>query len=714
LVTWLAALVLFAGVSAAVGANYSNNFSLPKTDSTQALNLLKANFKTASGDSDQIVVQARQGTLADPVIEQRVGQMLAAVTALPDVTHVTSPYSAAALISKDGTIGLATVTLNQQAQNVSTSSAKKLISTAQSFANGQLNIQLGGQAIQNGGRSSQGQSELLGFVFALIVLYFAFRRSILSAVLPLLSAALAIGVGTGIIGLLTHVTSVPQFGPILAVLVSLGVGVDYALFIVTRHRKELLAGRSPAEAVTVALNTSGRAVFFAGIVVCIALLGMFALQLSFLYGVALSAAFVVALTMLASLTLLPAMLGFFGVKVLPKRERVALAAFATGTGPAVVEASGFWDRWSRLVEKRAAILSILSVGLIVVLALPFFSMRLGLSDAGSDPKSSTTRQAYNLLSQGFGPGFNGPFSLVAEIKSPGDAARFQQLLATLKTEPGVASVLPPRTSPNGTIEVATLYPTTGPSAAATGSLLHRVRGTAIPQAESGTSLLVHVGGSTAGETDFSHILSSKLPQFVAVVVLLAFILLAALFRSLLIPLTASIMNLLSIGAAMGVMTAAFQYGWGKAILNLPEAGPIDVFVPVLQFAILFGLSMDYEVFLVSRMHEEWTLSGDNTRAVRRGQAETGRVITAAALIMILVFVSFVFGGERVIKEVGVGFSAAIFLDAFVIRTVLVPSLMHLFGKANWWLPDWLDRILPTLHVEPHDLGSESEPERVLT
>jgi RND superfamily putative drug exporter len=773
LLVWILAVVIFAGASQAVGATYSNNFSLPKTDSTRALDLLQTNFKSAAGDSEQIVVQARQGTtLQTPQVQQRVNAMLQKVDSLPHVTHVVSPYSAKALISKDGTIGLATVSLDQQAQHISKATADLLVKTARSYANNDLNVQLDGQAVEVSEQSKQGASELLGFIFALIILYFAFRRSLLSAVLPLISALIAILTGTGIIGLLTHVISVPEFGPILAVLVALGVGIDYALFIVTRHRKELLAGRPPDEAAEVALNTSGRAVFFAGCIVCIALLGMFALQVSFLYGVALSAAFVVALTMLASLTLLPAMLGFFGYKILPKRERALAAALAgvslTKTGqtagtywtqaggaaadgqyppgedqpaayvseaaaaapgaapwqttpsdpsaPAAppapagpIEGPGFWDRWALFVEKRSAILSIAAVVVIVVLALPFFSMRLGLSDAGSDAKTSTSRQAYDLLAKGFGPGFNGPFSIVGEIKGSDDQAHFAQLLNTLTAEPGVASVLAPRTSPNGAIEVATLYPDSGPSTVATGHLLHQVRDVAIPQAEAGSTLVVHVGGITAGEADFSHVLSSKLPQFVGVVVLLAFILLMIVFRSLVIPLTASIMNLLSIGAAMGVMTAAFQYGWGKAILNLPESGPIDVFVPVLQFAILFGLSMDYEVFLVSRMHEEWVNTGDNRRSVTRGQAETGRVITAAALIMIFVFLSFIFGGQRVIKEVGVGFSAAIFLDAFVIRTVLVPSLMHLFGKSNWWMPKWLERLLPTVNVEAHDVGPGAGP-----
>jgi len=705
LALWITALVGFGLVSGAVGTKYSNNFSLPKTDSSQATALLKASFPSQAGDSEQIVVQARTGTLENPALRSQVQAMLAKVMTLPHVTHVTSPYSAAALLSPDRTIGLATVNLDLQPQNVTKADADQLITTAQSFATPTLNVQLGGAGIEQGQRSSQGTSEALGFLFALIILYFAFGRSILPALLPMLSAAMAIGVGVSIIGLVTHVTAVPIFGPILAVLVALGVGVDYALFIVTRHRRELLAGRDPEESAVLALDTSGRAVLTAGLIVCVALLGMFALQVSFLYGVAVSAATVVLLTMLASLTLLPAMLGFLGMKVLRSKDRAALAGLSQRTGP------GFWDRWASMVQVRSAVLSAMALILIVVIALPFFSLRLGLSDAGNDPKTSTTRQAYDLLAKGFGPGFNGPITVVGQFAGPADQAHFQQLLVTLAADPDVASVGAPRSSPAGTTVVALVYPKSGPSAARTTSLLQRVRHTDVPRAEAGSTLVVHVGGATAITQDFAHVLSSKLPLFVGVVVLLAFLLLMVVFRSLLIPLTASVMNLLSIGAALGVMTAAFQYGWGKSILNLPESGPIDVFVPVLLFAILFGLSMDYEVFLVSRMHEEWVHSGDNTTAVTRGQAETGRVITAAALIMIFVFVSFIFGGQRVIKEVGVGFSAAIFLDAFIIRTVLVPSLMHLFGRANWWLPRWLDRVLPTFHVEPDDRppGPESGP-----
>jgi len=613
LASWLLALVGFGVVSGAVGTKYSNNFSLPNTDSTEATALLKASFPSQAGDSEQIVVQARTGTLTVPATQRRVEALLAKVTALPFVTHVTSPYSSTSLISPAGTIGLATVSVDQLPQNVTKAMANTLVTTAQSFATSQLNVQLGGQGVEQGQRSTQGKSEVLGFFFALVILYFAFGRSLLSAVLPLLSAALAIGVGVSIIGLLTHVTSVPLFGPILAVLVALGVGVDYALFIVTRHRRELLAGRDPEESAVVALNTSGRAVLTAGVIVCIALLGMFALQVSFLYGVALSAATVVLLTMLASLTLLPAMLGFIGLKILRPKDRA-------GRDGVTVTGSGFWDRWAAIVQARSAVLSGAALLLIIVIALPFFSLRLGLSDAGNDPKSSTTRQAYDLLAKGFGPGFNGPLTVVAGLGTPADQTHFEQVLVTVAADRDVASVGVPRVSPSGLVQVAVVYPKSGPSTAATTSLVQRVRHRDIPAAEAGSTLVVHVGGDTAVSLDFSHILSSKMPFFVGIVVLLSFLLLMVVFRSLVIPLTASLMNLLSIGAALGVMTAAFQYGWGKSILDLPEAGPIDVFVPVLLFAILFGLSTDYEVFLVSRMHEEWVHSGDNHRAVSRGQA----------------------------------------------------------------------------------------------
>ena len=694
LAVWLIALIGFLAAGR-VGAAYTNTFSLPGTDSTKALGVLKADFATQAGDSDQIVVQAKRGTLRSPAVEAAVKAMLARVNRLPHVRAVASPYGPGGQISRNGTIGFAAVNLDALAQNVPKAAVTRLISTARSADSSLLNVQLGGQAIENNQQSGGNTSLLLGIVLALVVLFFAFRRSVLGALLPLISALVAIGVSSPVISILSHVMSIATFAPQVAILVALGVGVDYALFVTSRHRSGLLAGQTPEEAAVTALNTSGRAVLLAGLTVCVALLGLFALQVSFLYGVAVSVALAVALTMLASLTLLPAMLGFFGLKVLRKAERTRLGQH----GRQAEQARGFWLRWAELLGGKAAISGVLALAVIGVLAIPFFSMRAGLLDASTDPPSSTTHQAYRLLAKGFGPGFNGPLQLVGQVAGPADRARFASFAASVQHEPGVIGVVPPRLSPNGKAEVAVVYPATGPQQAQTADLLGRVR-SVIPRAEAGTTLKIHIGGTTALSQDFSQVLNSKMPQFVAVVVGVAFLLLAVVFRSLLIPLVASIMNLLSFGVALGVMTAAFQFGWGKAILGFAQPGPIEAYLPVMMFAILFGLSTDYEVFLVSRMHEEWTLSGDNKRAVIRGQAETGRVITAASLIMILVFAAFIFGGLEDIKQLGLGFAAAIFVDAYLIRTVFVPAVMHVLGRANWWAPKWLDRALPRFHVEP--------------
>jgi RND superfamily putative drug exporter len=692
---WLIALIGFFAVGLKVGANYAENDSLPGTDSTKALSVLQTNYPAQAGDSDQIVVQARQGTLRSPIAETAVTSMLARVAKLPYVRSVTSPYGPGGQISKDGTIGLATVNLAAQANSVPNSAVQTLISTAQSADRSLLNVQLGGAAIENVAvPSGDFTSVMLG-----IVLFFAFRRSVLAALLPLISALVAIGVGYSIITVLTHAISIASWVPVVAVFVALGVGVDYALFIVSRHRNGLIAGQTPEDAAVTALNTSGRAVLLAGLTVSVAMLGLFALQVSSLYGVAVSVTLVVGLTMVASLTLLPAMLGFLGPKVLRRGERTRLAR----QGRQVEQAGGFWLRWAEGLGRRPLIPAVLALAVIVILAIPVLSFRTALLDASTDPPSSTTYQAYQLLAKGFGPGFNGPLDVVGQVNSPADQTRFAAFLTAARSEPGVAAVTAPQLSPNDKAEVAEVFPTTGPQDAATTTVLDRLRA-GVPQAEADSTLAIHIGGTTAANQDYSQVTNSKLPVFVAVVVGLSFLLLAIVFRSLLIPLVASILNVLSFGVALAFMTAAFQFGWGKSLLGFGTAAPTMAWIPAIMFAILFGLSTDYEVFLISRMHEEWTLSGDNKRAVIRGQAETGRVITAASLIMILVFAAFILTGQVADMQIGLGFAAAIFVDAFIIRTVLVPAVMHMLGRANWWLPAWLDRLLPRFHVEPADLG----------
>jgi RND superfamily putative drug exporter len=709
LTIWLVALVGFFVVDRAAGNAFSTKFQLPNTQSSEALNLLQKDFPAVSGSSDQIVLHATSGTVRDAPIAARAQRMLQQVAALPHVRSVASPYTTAGAgqVSRDGTVAFATVTFDGQTQNLSKDTVQRVITTAQRGADPQLQVALGGQDIEQAESQPGSKSTLLGVVFALIVLGLAFG-ALFAAFLPLITALIAIGTGYSITGLLSHAFTVASFSTILGVLIGLGVGVDYALFIVTRHRTGVKGGRTIEDAAVNAVNTAGRAVFFAGITVCIALLGQFALGISFLYGIAVSAAITVALTMVASLTLLPALLGFLGMKVLSRRQRAALRE----TGPVAEEVTGLWRRWAMAIERRPVIPAVVALAAVVVLALPFFSLHLGLDDAGSDQAGSTTRQAYDLLAQGFGPGFSGPFQLVAELPAPADESAFVALTHSLARQPGVVAVTAPVVSPGGKVAVANLYPTTSPQSTQTAALLNRLRTNVIPAAEAGTGLTVLVGGATALQTDFSHVLASKLPLFVAVVVLLAFLLLMAVFRSLLIPLVASVMNLLSVGAALGIMNAVFSWGWGHSLFGISGTAPVEVFVPVLMFSILFGLSMDYEVFLVSRMHEQWLLSQDNDAAVTLGQAETGRVITAAAAIMILVFGSFILGGSIVIKQFGIGLAGAILIDAFIVRTVLVPSLMHLIGRANWWLPSWLDRIIPQLNVEAADITEPVLADRV--
>jgi RND superfamily putative drug exporter len=683
LAVWLIALIGFFAISSAVGTVYSQSNSVAGTDSAQALSVLQADYPAQAGDSEQIVVQAKQGTLRSPAAETAVASMLARVARLPHVASVVSPYGQGGQISEDGTIGLGTVNLDEQADTVPAAAVTTLISTAKSADSQLLNIQLGGGAIETVVTpNADYTSVLLGVAAALIVLFFAFRRSVYGAVLPLISALVAIGVGTSIVNLLTHAMTIASWVPLVAVIVALGVGVDYALFVVSRHRNGLLAGQAPEDAAVTALNTSGRAVLLAGLTVCAALLGLLVLPDPSLRGVAVTISLVVVLTMVASLTLLPAMLGFLGLKVLRRAERSLL----TQDGRRVEQTGAFWLRWAEGLGRRPLIPGILALAVIVILALPVLSFRTGIQDASVDPASSTSYQAYQLLARGFGPGFNGPLDVVGQVHGPADQARFAAFLSAARSEPGVAGVTRPQLSPNGKAEVAEVFPTTGPQDAQTTVTLDRLRA-GVPRAQAGSTLAIHIGGTTAENEDYTQALSGSLPQFLAVVVGLAFILLLIVFRSLLIPLVASVLNVLSFGVALGVMTAAFQFGWGKSLLGFGQAAPTQSWIPAIMFAVLFGLSTDYEVFLVSRMHEEWKLTGDNKRAVIRGQAETGRVITAASLIMILVFSAFIVGGLGVpVQQIGLGFAAAIFVDAYVARTVLVPAVMHLAGRANWWLP----------------------------
>jgi len=701
---WVLALVALTVIHQQVGSGYKDSFSLNGTQSFQAQNLLRKVAPKASGDREQIVVAVDHGRLTDPVNRHRVEAMLARVASLPDVVSVSSPYAAgASQIARSGQVGFANVLLDKLAIKITAGEAKRFVNTARAGAGNGLQVELEGQVAKVANNTSV-TGVGYGAAAALVVMLIVFG-SLLAALLPLVTAGVALGSAVAVIGLLSHLLTTASFSSELSLLIGLGVGVDCALFIVTRHRQGLRRGKPVELAIVDSVDTSGRAVMFAGIIVCIALLGMFALGVSFLYGVAVAASVAVLFTVFAALTLLPALLGFFGTRVLGRRARRALADRQL----TVSDESPLWGRWSRTLGARPAIFAGGAALLMLVLAIPFFSMRLGSADAGSDPAASTTRKAYDLLARGFGPGYNGPLQLVAQVDNPRQRAAFSKVTAAVAKTGGVVGVTSPRFLPSpsghGGVETADVYPSGSPQDASTTTLLHHLRDRVVPQASASSDLEVLIGGQTAIFEDFSHVLSSKLPLFIGVVVLLSFLLLTAVFRSLLIPAMAAVMNVLTAGASFGVITAVFQWGWGASLLGIDKTGPIEAFVPVMMFAIVFGLSMDYQVFLVSRIYEEWHRRRDTREAVMHGLAATGKTITAAATIMVLVFGAFILGGERVIELFGLGLAVAVLLDALVVRSVLVPGLMLLAGKANWWLPRTLDRVLPRLNVEgsvPHE------------
>ncbi|MHB1445402.1 MAG: MMPL family transporter [Acidimicrobiales bacterium] len=714
LAAWFALLIVVSILSRAVGSEYSNNFQLPDTPSTEALKLLQSNSPKLAGDTEEVVFQTSAGRrITDPSVEAAITADLGRLARLPHATQVVSPFGpeGRGRISASGTVAFASLTFDATPQSLPQSLAQQMVATATSADQPGLKVAVSGQLAGQAARPGFGGSGL-GILLAGVVLLLFFGSAFAMA-LPLLSALFALGTAVGIVTMLSHVLGMPQFAPELIILIGLGVGVDYALFIVTRHRQGLIAGRSVEEAAVGAVNTSGRAVLFAGIVVCIALMGMFALGVSFLYGLAVAASVGVLLTMVSALTLLPAMLGFIGPRILSRKQKRDLAA----NGPRIVGAgsTGFWPRWSGFIQARPTLPAAVALVIIGIMVVPFFHLRLGSSDEGNDPVGTTTRTAYDMLAQGFGPGFNGPLMLVADSPArtfPGAGVNptanplglvMARVSADIKTQPDVAAVGPPLVLPaktGGEVALVDVYPQGSPQAASTSVLIAHLRSAVIPQLVKGTGVTVYVGGSTAIFVDFAHVLAGKLPFFIGLVVLLSFLLLSVVFRSLAVPLTGAVMNLLSIGGAFGLLTAVFQWGWLGNLFGVNQPGPIEAFLPVMLFSILFGLSMDYQVFLVTRIHEEYLKSGDNHLAVRNGLAATGKTITAAALIMILVFGSFILGGQRVIKEFGLGLGGGILIDAVIIRMTIVPAVMQLIGRANWWFPASLDRRLPRLSVDP--------------
>ncbi len=700
LVTVLLWLVAFAGVTAGAtvaGSAFSNDYEAPGTESGRATQLLQEGFPGLGGDSDTVVWHTSPGGVRAADVEQTMTHTLDRIANLPGVASVTSPYEGAhsGQISRDGRTAYATVVFDEQVENISKGEARAVLDTAEAAETKGLQVELGGSAIGITQSQSGHLAEAVGVIVAAVVLFLAFG-SPAASLLPIATAL--IGVGTAYFGieLLGHAMTVADFAPMLGMLIGLGVGIDYALFIVTRHRRGLKRGVPVEEAAVGAVATTGRAVVFAGATVCIALLGMLILRLGFLNGVAVAACLTVILAVAASVTLLPALLSFIGPRALSRRERHRLAEH----GPEPELPTGLAARWSAFVERHPKKLGAVALAVMALLALPTLSLHLGTSDQGNDPKSSTTRQAYDLLADGFGPGVNGPLTLVTRVGGAEDKLALDNLDSTLAATEGVASVTPVTYDGSGRTAYLTVVPDSAPQSQHTSDLVDRLRTDVLPRAEKGTTLDLYVGGVTAGYDDFAAVIVGKLPLFVGVVIGLGCVLLLLAFRSLGIPLKAAAMNVAAVASAFGVVVAIFQWGWGSELLGLGRAGPIEPFLPVIMVSVLFGLSMDYQVFLVSRMYEEWLETGDNRRAVRVGLAETSRVINSAAVIMISVFLAFVLSGDRVIAMFGIALASAVALDAFVLRTLLVPALMHLLGSANWWLPAWLERRLPRISIEP--------------
>ncbi|WP_455360871.1 MMPL family transporter [Streptomyces sp. SYSU K21746] len=702
---WLLALGGTAAAAASAGSAYSNDYEVPGTESGQATDLLRQGFADQGGDRDTLVWHTDSGTVRAAGVEQRMTAALDRIAGLPGIAAVTGPYEDgnsgqnSGQISEDGHTAYATVTFAQQADAITPEQAQAVVDVAKSAERDGLQVELGGSAIALTEAPTGHLSEIIGVAVAAVVLFLAFG-SLAASLLPIATALVAVGTAYAGIVLLGHVMTVADFAPMLGLLIGLGVGIDYALFIVTRHRKGLKRGLSVADAAETAIATTGRAVVFAGATVCIALLGMLILRLNFLGGVAIAASLTVVLTVVASVTLLPALLSLIGTHALSRRERRRLAA----DGPRPEAVTGFAARWSHFVERHPKLLGAVAAVVMLVLALPTLSLHLGTSDQGNNPATSTTRQAYDLVAEGFGPGVNGPLTLVARLDGADDRLALDGLADTLRTTEGVASAGRATVNRSGDTAVITVVPESAPQDRATSDLVDRLRADVLPRAEAGTSLEVYVGGVTASYDDFAEIIVGKLPLFVGVVIGLGCLLLLVAFRSIGIPLKAAAMNVAAVASAFGVVVAVFQWGWGSELLGLGSAGPIEPFLPVIMVSVLFGLSMDYQVFLVSRMYEEWLETRDNRRAVRVGLAETSRVINSAAVIMITVFLAFVLSGDRVIAMFGIALAAAVALDAFVLRTLLVPALMHMLGGANWWLPGWLDRWLPRISIEPTDGG----------
>ncbi len=679
LLAWVVGLVAAFAASATLAGEFSADYATPGSESQRAGELLGDRFPGRSSETVDVVWRAPAGVES---VKDRTDSLVTAATKLDGIGE-----AAPAEVSRDGTIAVTRLSLTEKPDSVPHTTGTSLISLAEGASRDGLRVEMGGQVIASA-QESELSSEAVGLTIAALVLVLTFG-TLVAAGLPIATALFGLGISSAGVGLLAAVMDVPDWSTAVASMIGLGVGIDYALLIVTRHRAALAAGREPREAVVEAISTAGHSVLVAGTTVVISLLGLFLMGLSYLQGVALSASLAVLVTMAASVTLLPALLGFAGRKI--DRLRIPGAA-RPPRDPEHTPAA----RWSRAVQRRPWTAALAAVAVLLVLATPFLGLRLGFPDAGNDRAATTTRHAYDLVEQGFGAGANGPLLLAADLRDSGDQARLTALAGELRDEPGVAAVSGPTVNPDGDAAVLTVVPTSSPQSPQTADLIRDLRANVLPAA----GVPVSVGGTTASFVDQADVTANRLPLFIGGVVILSILLLTVTFRSVTVALKAGAMNLLSIGAAYGVVAYLAEGGWAGQLVGIDTPTPVPPFIPVIMFAILFGLSMDYEVFLLSRVREEFLAGRSTARAVTEGLARTARVITAAALIMVAVFGAFALSPEVFLKLIGIGMAAAILIDATIVRMVLVPAVMQLLGDRNWWLPRWIERLLPEPEATP--------------
>ena len=679
-VAWIALLAAIVVLVPPIAGEFDEDYSTPGSESKAASALLAARFPDNSGDTFDVVWQAPAG-VRDPVVEARMDTFLEQAAGLEGVGKADR-----AQVAADGTIAVARLHLDRPGWDVPGETSAELIEMADAASGSGLRVEVGG--IEEEGTPP----EMIALIAAMVVLLVAFG-SVVAAGLPLLTALFGLGISATLIGAVAAVLDVPDWAPAVAGLLGIGVGIDYSLLILTRFRTALAAGTERRGAVIEAIETAGRSVVVAGTTVVISILGLFLVGIPSLHGVAVSAALAVLVVMAASITLLPALLAYLG----PKVNRLHIPGL--GRGQRQGDDGTAAARWSRGVQRRPWTAAIAGTAILLVLAAPALGLRLGFPDAGNNPAEMTTRQAYDLISEGFGPGANGPLLLAVDLEGSQAAVELGGLAERLRTEEGVASVSEPTLNAAGDAALLTVVPTTSPQESATADLVTRLRDDVLPTETAGSGLTMSVGGQTAAFIDESELVSSRLPLFVAGVLGLSLLFILAVFRSPLIALKAGVLNLLSVGAAYGVLALFAEGGWAGGLLGIDTETPVPSAIPVIMFAILFGLSMDYEVFLLSRVREQYLRHGEASRAVVEGVAKTARVITAAAAIMVVVFLAFVFSTEVFLKLMGIGMATAILVDATVVRLVLVPAVMQLLGRATWWIPDWLDRLLPELDVE---------------